>query len=100
VKFNAETKREIEFKGQNFEFMKRGKKGYHQLVAELLRGHRLIYPSFVFLDENQKVIQVISKYRGPKEFERIISYFGEDHHKKTPWSVYRKSYKSTLISNE
>ncbi|MEN0006228.1 MAG: DUF255 domain-containing protein [Bacteroidota bacterium] len=100
VKFDAETQREITFKERQFEFIKRGKKGYHSIVAELLKGHRLIYPSFVFLDGEQRVIQVISKYRSPQEFERIISYFGQDHHKRTPWSVYRKSYKSTLISND
>lgn len=100
VKFDAETQKDITFKEKTLKFIKRGKKGYHELVAELLRGHRLIYPSFVFMDEQQKVIQVISKYRSPQEFERIVSYFGQNYHKSTPWSVYRKSYKSTLISNE
>jgi thioredoxin-related protein len=91
VKFNAEAKEDITFNGQTFKFVKQGMRGYHELAAEITRG-RLSYPTIVFLDENLAVIQPIPGYKEPYEFEMIVTYFGQNEHKKTPWEVYQRSY--------
>ncbi|MEK7254545.1 MAG: DUF255 domain-containing protein [Bacteroidota bacterium] len=91
VKFNAEQKDDIEFKGKTYKFVKQGMRGYHELAAEITRG-RLSYPTVVFLDENLEVIQPIPGYKEPLEFEQIITYFGKNEHKKTPWQTYQKGY--------
>ena len=54
---------------------------------------RLISVSVVFLDENLDLLQAIPGYREEMEFEQIITYFGRDEHKKTPWETYQKNYK-------
>lgn len=92
VKFNAEFKGDIVFKGKTYKFVKNGMKGYHELAAEITRG-RLSYPTVVFLDENLDILQAIPGYREEMEFEQIITYFGKDEHKKTPWETYQKTYK-------
>lgn len=92
VKFNAEYKGDIVFKGKTYKFVNNSMKGYHELAAEITRG-RLSYPTVVFLDENLDLLQAIPGYREEMEFEQIITYFGRDEHKKTPWETYQKNYK-------
>lgn len=71
VKLNAETPTAINFKGTNYEFVKGGRKGYHQLAAALLNGG-LSYPSFVVLDENLNTIEVIKGYKEAKAFRAAL----------------------------
>ncbi len=92
VKFDAEYKKDIEFKGKTYQFVKSGKKGYHQLAAEITRG-RLSFPTIVFLDEKWDILQPIPGFKNANTFEQIITYFGEDQYKKVPWAVYQKNYK-------
>lgn len=97
VKFDAEQKQDIEFKGKVYKYMKSGKKGFHELAAVLLNG-RLSFPTLVFLDHEHNVIQSIVGYKTPVQFEKIATYFAEDHFKKTPWSTFKKNYKPILVS--
>lgn len=100
VRFDAEQKQSLKFKGKEYKFVKNaGNRGYHELAAELLNG-KLSYPSVVFLDADLNLIQTIHGFRSPEEFEQIITYFGKNFHMTTPWSSYTKTYKSYLISNK
>lgn len=96
VRFDAEFKEPLEYKGEVYEYVKSGKKGYHELAAELLKG-RMSYPSVVFLDKDQNVIQSIVGFKTPKQFEQIATYFAEDHYMDIPWSVYKNQYEPVLI---
>ena len=91
VKFNAEMKDDIEYKGETLSFVANGRRGYHELAAKLTSG-RLGYPTIVFLDENMEVIQAIPGFKGPEDFEKILTYFAEDYHKKMSWDKYVGSY--------
>ncbi len=91
IKFNAESKADIEFKGKTYKFVKNGMRGYHELAAEITRG-RLSYPTIVFLDEELEVIQPVPGFKNEMEFEKIITYFGRNEHKKTPWELYQQNY--------
>ncbi|HFA52179.1 MAG TPA: DUF255 domain-containing protein [Bacteroidetes bacterium] len=91
IKFNAEQKENIVFKGKTYKYVSSGRRGYHELAAEILRG-RLSYPTVVFLDENMRVIQPVPGYKDPAQFEQIITYFGRNEYLKTPWASYQKSY--------
>ena len=59
VKFDAEQKENIQLNGKNYGWRAAGKRGINELAVELL-GQRLSYPSFVILDENFKIIKVIT----------------------------------------
>ncbi|RMG81834.1 MAG: DUF255 domain-containing protein [Bacteroidetes bacterium] len=91
IKFDAEYKDEITFKGNTYNFVQNGRRGYHQLAAEITNG-RLSFPTLVFLDENLNLIQSIPGYKDPLIFEQIVTYFGKNMHKKQPWSAYQKNY--------
>lgn len=93
VKFNAEQEEDIEFKEKVYQFVESGKRGYHELAVEMLRG-RMSFPTTVFLNEQMEVIQPLSGYKTPEEFEQIVTYFAQNHYKKTPWSAFQRQYKS------
>lgn len=96
VKFDAEQKEDITFKGKTYSFIANGKRGYHELAAEITGG-MLSYPTTVFLDEEMNVIQAIKGYKDAKAFEQIATYFGGNNHKKTPWESYQRSYSPIAI---
>ncbi|GAB4496243.1 MAG: hypothetical protein OHK0019_27560 [Saprospiraceae bacterium] len=91
VKFNAEQQKEIVYKDKTYQFKKNGARGYHELAAEWL-NNRLSYPTVVFLDENQGVIQPLQGYQDATKMEAVLNYFGTDSHKKTPWESYQKNF--------
>lgn len=95
VKFNAGMKEDILFKGKTYSYVPNGNRGYHQLAVEITRG-RLEYPTVVFLDENMEVIQALSGFKGPDEFEKILSFFAQDYHKKMSWEKYLQSYGNAI----
>lgn len=92
VKFNAESKETIEFNGKDYKYVKSGKRGYHELAAWMTNG-KLGYPTVVFINEDQEVIQPIPGYLPADKFEPIMTYFGGGHNKKTPWEIYHKKYR-------
>lgn len=98
VKFDAETKEDMEYKSKIYKYMRSGKRGYHELAVEFLKG-RLSFPTLVFLDENLNVIQSIVGYKDPAQFEQIITYFATNNYKRTPWSTYKTNYKPILVGN-
>lgn len=95
VKFDAEQRQELSYLGKTYKYVRHGTRGYHELAARLLRG-RLSYPSVVFLDEKQEIIQSIVGFKTPGQFEVISTYFGDNQYKKVPWSTYKKSYQGYI----
>ncbi len=92
VKLDAEQKEDINFAGQNFSFIDKGKgRSYHEFALAVTKG-QLSYPTLVFIDENMNIIQSIPGFRTAQEFEIIMTYFGEDQHKSVPWSSYQSEY--------
>lgn len=95
VKFNAEQKKDIVFKGTVYSFIKSGNSGYHSLAAAIMRG-KLSYPTSVFLDENLNLIQPLDGYLPIKDFEKIMVYFAQDKYKDTPWPKYERNFVSPV----
>lgn len=95
VKFNAEQKEDIIFRGKTYKFVNQGRRGYHELAAQVTKG-RLSYPTIVFLDENLNVIQPIPGFQDPRSFEMIMTYFAGNYFQNTPWRKYTQTYVSML----
>ncbi len=91
VKLNAQQREELQYRDKMYQFVKKGKVGYHELAAEFLRG-RLTYPAVVFLDEDMELIQTFIGYKSPAQFEKIANYFGSDLYKRTPWSTFQRTF--------
>jgi thioredoxin-related protein len=66
VKFDAEQRDPIAFKGKSYDWVPSGRKGVNKLAVELL-GSRLSYPTMVYLDENLNKIRVSPGYKKPDQ---------------------------------
>lgn len=96
VKFNAEQEKDIVFKDKTYRFKKSGTRGHHELAAFWL-NNRLSFPTVVFLDESQQLIQPVPGYQDADKMEAIINYFGSDSHKRTPWESYEKNFSTQKL---
>lgn len=97
VKFDAESKKPIEFQGKTFNYSTAGRRGRHELATLFMEDNEKVgYPTLVFMDEDLEIIQAVPGYRSREEFEVIVTYFAEEHYKTTPWSEYEAKYKPTL----
>lgn len=66
VKFDAEGDGDKEYLGKTLTFRSdAGRRGVHDLAIVLLNG-RLGYPSFVYLDEDQKSLKISPGYKTPE----------------------------------
>lgn len=90
VALDAQSTDEIIFREKSYKYVRNGKRGHHELAAELTKGN-LSYPSVVFLDEKLEVLQSVSGYKNHTLFQQIMAYYGKNYHKKVPWSSFRNT---------
>jgi len=91
VKLNAQEDTDLEYKGKTYRMTNAGPRSYHALAAEMLEG-RMSFPSIVFFDEKQNLLQSITGFKSLEEFLPIATYYGKDYYKNLPWSSFQKKY--------
>ena len=96
VKFDAEDKSDITFDGKVYKYVKNGRNSYNELALALTRG-QLSFPTIVFLDEDNKILQPIPGFQDASTFEMIATYFGENHFMDTPWKRYTTTYRKNTL---
>lgn len=89
VKFNAEQKEEIQYKGYTLKYLAQGRRGVHELAYSLLNG-QLSYPNFVYLDEEQQVITRSPGYKTPDVLIKELQFIGSDVFKEKTYDEYLK----------
>lgn len=77
VKLNAETRDTIRFRDQAFVFRPEYKA--NEIALSLLSG-KMGYPSFVVLDENFSMLNVIAGYQTPEQLLPTLQHFAENKH--------------------
>lgn len=80
VKFDAEQKEEVEYKGHTFKFIASGRRGVHELAYSLLDG-KLGYPSYVYLDEEQRRITISPGYKPADKMLKELQFITGEHYK-------------------
>jgi thioredoxin-related protein len=78
VKFNAESKESITFRG--FEYINENpnqQRSAHNFAIAILQG-KMGYPSFAFFDEELNLITAIAGFRPPETFEPMLIFFVDD----------------------
>lgn len=83
VKLNAESQRTVSYKGQSMT---------EQDLAVKIFG-ATGYPTTVYLDKNQNVLQPIPGFMEAEMMYKVLNYFGEDHYKTTSWEMFQASFK-------
>ena len=93
VKINAETRQTIIWNNRSFAYNPSYRTNDFALF---LTGGNLSYPSTVIIPEEGASPQVIPGYLKPAEFEIILKYFGEGHHRSVSFDLFHKKFKSDL----
>ena len=76
VKFDAEQRESVQFKGKTYDWVSGGRRGINTLAIELL-GNRMSYPTLVYLDENMNKIQAIPGYKTPEQLIQELKAINE-----------------------
>jgi len=95
VKFDAETKQEILYKGKMYKNTNTGSRPPHDLAIALLNG-KLSYPSAAYLDGESNLLTIVPGYLTAKDIEPILVFFAEDHYKTTKWEDFKKNFVSKI----
>jgi len=92
VKLNAETKDSIAFMGRVFTNPNPdGRRSTHHLAAILLQN-KMSYPSYVFMNEDNRILTVVKGFVGAQKFDPIIHWFGERAYLDKTFPVYSKEF--------
>lgn len=91
IKFDAEMKEDVTLNGKTYSYVSSGKRGYHELAKEILKG-QMSYPTLVFLDESFFTLQPIKGFQDVKTMNQILHFFGGDHHKNTSWIQFTQLF--------
>ena len=86
VKFNAESKDTIHFKGTNFVFKPEFKS--NELAVSLM-NKQMSYPTYVFLDEQFNLLAPVPGFMPPESIMPVLKYFGDDIYKTKTWQEYQ-----------
>ncbi|MDX9929099.1 MAG: DUF255 domain-containing protein [Bacteroidales bacterium] len=94
VKFDAEGKDPVTFKGMSF--VNDGKSGKtHQLAIALLQG-QLGYPSVVFFNEKVELLTSVPGFRTAKDMEPLLSFFADKAYEKMKFEEYSASFRGKV----
>ena len=93
TRFFAATKDDIEYKGTNYSYSSfSDDEGVHILAVLLLNG-RMGYPSLVFLDKNNDVLNVHYAPQTSREVLTILDYYSSGDYEKTEFDEWIKDKK-------
>jgi len=88
VKLDAEQKGTITLGDKKFT-----SQGRTHDLALALTNNQPSYPTTVFLDDSFQMIQPLPGYMKAKEFHEVITFIGENYHKKEAFETYKaKTY--------
>ncbi|MCS6933984.1 MAG: DUF255 domain-containing protein [Chitinophagales bacterium] len=95
IKFDAESREKIRFKGKEYGFVSSGYRGYHQLAAEILGG-QMSYPTTVYLDEKQDVIFPVPGYLNASQMESVLHYIHSNSYKTMGFEQFRIGFRGKV----
>lgn len=95
VSLDGEFKKDIQLGDHVYEFVNEGRRGYHQLPAELMGG-KMSYPTIVFLGEELQNLSAIPGYKGREDFLQIVEFFEAYDAEENPitWTDFVSTYES------
>ncbi|MCU0416761.1 MAG: DUF255 domain-containing protein [Cytophagaceae bacterium] len=86
VKINAESSDSTTYNGKRMT--------YAQLCAQVFKVNS--YPSTVYLEADERLLQPLPGYMDPNQFNKVIKYIGDNHYKTTTWEDFSASFTETI----
>lgn len=101
VALDGEYKENITIGDRTYEFVNEGRRGYHQLPAELMGG-KMSYPTIVFLGEELQNLSSIPGYKDAASFLQIVEFFEAYDAEDNPikWADFTADYVSPYPAPE
>ena len=101
VALDGEFKGNITVGDHVYEFVNEGRRGYHQLPAELMGG-KMSYPTIIFLGEELQNLSSIPGYKDASSFLQIVEFFEVYDATENPikWEDFVADYVSPYPSPE
>jgi thioredoxin-related protein len=97
VKFDAETRDVIKYKGKDY--INRNppgvKRAGHDLAIYLLKGS-YSFPALIFLDENMDEIFNLNSFLPPRDFEALVNYISSDSYKNQNIENFKLSFQGKI----
>jgi uncharacterized protein YyaL (SSP411 family) len=90
VKFNAESKQPITWRGKVYKYNPEQK--LHSLAKALITGE-MGFPNTVFIANKQADPQSIAGYLTPKDLQVFVTYFGESKNREVDFNTYARNFK-------
>jgi len=98
VKFDAERKDTVSYKGKQYINQGQGRRPTHQLAIELLKG-KMSYPTIVYIDDEFNA-NPVGGYMDPIKIEPLLVYFAERIHKSANFDDFKKYFEKTFHKKE
>jgi thioredoxin-related protein len=86
VKLNAESSEMTVYQGQTLT--------NSQLASSIFKVSS--YPTTVYLEANERVLQPLPGYLNPNQFNPIIHFIGDGIYKTTTWEEFQVNFKDTI----
>lgn len=95
IALDGEYKGDITIGDRTYEFVDEGRRGYHQLPAELMGG-KMSYPTIVFLGDELQNLSSIPGYKNAADFLQVVEFFEVYDATKNPikWTDFVADYVS------
>lgn len=92
IKFDAEQKTPVTFKGKKWEYSAQNRA--NELAVQLMQG-RMSYPTTIFMDEGFENAQPLAGYLELFQMETILKYIGGNKHKTVPYNDWQHEFKAS-----
>jgi len=95
VKFDAEQKEDIVIGDSTYSFVASGRRGYHELAAQLMGG-KLSYPTYVFLNDSRQILTTVPGYRTREDMLPILEFCAgyDPQNNPTDYQTFMQNYES------
>lgn len=97
VKLNAESKKDITFKGKTYVNRNPDKpRPTHEIASIAAVNGRLGFPTIVYIDENLNLLSQVPGFLDAKGLEPIIHFFAEEAYKSVSYEEYSSTFQSSF----
>lgn len=91
VKFNAETKTAVNYRGKTYKFLPNMDDFVHELTL-LLLNDKQNYPGFVVFDETGATVNITNGYMDAIRFENYINYHGSNAYRHSSFDSFNEDF--------
>lgn len=99
VKFNAESKAPIVFKGVRYNFVNEENRYVHEFAQYLLKG-KLSYPGIAFINEDGYLIGAMNGYMDAYYMEAVLNYFSTGAYQTMKYRDFENDFEGNVEEPE